>query len=57
MSPEVCQSEPYSNKSDVWSLGCIVYELCTLKHAFAGENLLSLVYKIVRESVEPIPNI
>lgn len=30
MSPEVCQSKPYNYTSDVWSLGCILYELCTL---------------------------
>lgn len=31
MSPEVCESKPYTYKSDVWSLGCVLYELCTLK--------------------------
>lgn len=30
MSPEVCQSKPYTYTSDVWALGCILYELCTL---------------------------
>lgn len=47
MSPEVCQSKPYAYSSDVWALGCILYELCTLKHAFQSENLLGLVFKIV----------
>jgi len=47
MSPEVCQNKPYTYKSDVWALGCILYELCTLKHAFNAENLLGLVFKIV----------
>ena len=56
MSPEVCQSKPYNYTSDVWSLGCILYELCTLKHAFSGENLLGLVFKIVQEKHEPIPD-
>ena len=31
MAPESCQSEPYTSKSDVWALGIILYELCTLK--------------------------
>jgi NIMA (never in mitosis gene a)-related kinase 1/4/5 len=44
MSPEVCQSKPYSYKSDIWALGCCLYELCTLKHAFDAKNLLGLVY-------------
>jgi NIMA (never in mitosis gene a)-related kinase len=57
MSPEVCENVPYSYKSDVWALGCVVYELCTLSHAFAANNLLGLVYKIVQEKQEPIPSI
>lgn len=57
MSPEVCQNDPYSFKSDVWALGCVLYELCTLKHAFSADNLLGLVYKIVRDTQDPIPSI
>ena len=55
MSPEVCQNKPYSYQSDIWALGCILYELCALKHAFHSENLLGLVYKIVQEEPEPLP--
>ena len=55
MSPEVCQNKPYSYKSDIWSLGCILYELCTLEHAFKANNLLGLVYKIIQEKQDPIP--
>lgn len=56
MSPEVCQNKPYSFKSDIWSLGCILYELCTLEHAFKANNLLGLVYKIIQEKQDPIPD-
>ena len=49
MAPEACQSEPYTSKSDVWALGCILYELCSLKKAFEADNLLGLVFKIVSE--------
>jgi NIMA (never in mitosis gene a)-related kinase len=31
MSPEVCENKPYTFKSDVWALGCVLYEMCTLK--------------------------
>lgn len=55
MSPEVCENKPYTYKSDVWSLGCVLYELCMLKHAFSADNLLGLVYKIVSDKYEPIP--
>jgi len=57
MSPEVCRSEPYSYRSDIWALGCILYEMCMLKHAFESENLLGLVYKIVSDNYDPIPKI
>ena len=56
MSPEACQSNPYTSKSDVWSLGCILHELCTLDHAFKADNLLGLVFKIVQEEPPPIPD-
>ena len=57
MSPEVVENRPYSAKSDVWALGCILYELCTLKHAFVADNLLGLVFKILRERYEAIPSV
>lgn len=38
LSPELCEEKPYNNKSDIWSLGCILYELCTLNHPFTAMN-------------------
>eukprot|EP00930_Biecheleria_cincta_P096764 TRINITY_DN8855_c0_g1_i1.p1 TRINITY_DN8855_c0_g1~~TRINITY_DN8855_c0_g1_i1.p1 ORF type:complete len:1259 (+),score=208.04 TRINITY_DN8855_c0_g1_i1:84-3860(+) len=55
MSPEVCKAEPYGYKSDIWALGCVLYEMCMLKHAFESQSLLGLVYKIVSETYEAIP--
>lgn len=55
MSPEVCENKPYTFKSDVWSLGCVLYELCMLKHTFIADNLLGLVHKIVSGKYESIP--
>ena len=57
MAPESCQSEPYTSKSDVWALGVILYELCTLKQPFSADNLLGLVFKIVQDQPDPIPSI
>lgn len=56
MAPEACQSEPYTSKSDVWALGVILYELCTLKKPFEADNLLGLVFKIVSDPVPPLSN-
>jgi serine/threonine protein kinase len=55
MAPEVCTNQPYTYKSDVWSLGCVMYELCTLRHAFSAESLLGLLYQIVQGTFPPIP--
>lgn len=51
MLTTVCiQDKPYGPKSDVWALGCVLYELCTLRHAFDGGSLPALVIKILRLS-------
>lgn len=56
LSPEICENKPYNNKSDVWSLGCVLYELSSLKHAFEASNIKSLIFKILKGSVPQIPN-
>ena len=38
LSPELCEEKPYNHKSDIWSLGCVLYELCTFKHPFEAKN-------------------
>ncbi|KAL8428698.1 hypothetical protein ACSSS7_007042 [Eimeria intestinalis] len=43
-SPELCQQNHYSFPSDVWSLGCIVYELCALAVPFRAQDLKSLTH-------------
>ena len=56
LSPELCGDKPYNNKSDVWALGCILYELCTFKHAFTAKSQAGLILKILKENPEPIGN-
>jgi len=41
LSPEIWENNPYNNKSDLWAMGCVLYEMTTLKHAFeAGTKKL-----------------
>ena len=57
MSPELFRNKPYSYKSDVWSLGCILYELCNFKHAFDAQSYNALAMKILNGKYAPINNI
>ncbi len=45
-SPEICENKPYNNKSDIWALGCVLYEMTTLKHAF---QVLQIFRKFINE--------
>lgn len=47
---------PYNQKSDVWSLGCILYEMVTLRHAFDSNSMKGLVLKILRGTYPEIPS-
>lgn len=55
LSPELCEGKPYNQKSDIWALGCVLYELATLKRAFEAPNLPAVVLKIMRGNYDPIP--
>ncbi|XP_024602249.1 serine/threonine-protein kinase Nek4 isoform X3 [Neophocaena asiaeorientalis asiaeorientalis] len=55
MSPELFSNKPYNYKSDVWALGCCVYEMATLKHAFNAKDMNSLVYQIIEGKLPPMP--
>ena len=54
ISPEMCEDKPYNQKSDVWALGCILYELCTFRHPFDATNQAALFLKILKNNPEPI---
>ncbi len=55
LSPEIVQNRPYSFKSDIWSLGVLLYEMCALKMPFDAQNLPLLSLKIIRCSYNPLP--
>lgn len=54
LSPEICQDQPYNQRSDIWSLGCMLYEIVTLNHAFDATSMKGLVMKILRGNYPPI---
>eukprot|EP00026_Physarum_polycephalum_P005107 Phypoly_transcript_05135.p1 GENE.Phypoly_transcript_05135~~Phypoly_transcript_05135.p1 ORF type:complete len:513 (+),score=92.20 Phypoly_transcript_05135:360-1898(+) len=56
MSPELFDNKPYNYKSDVWSLGCCVYEMTALRHAFDAKEMPTLIMKILKENPAPIPS-
>ncbi|KAF3844796.1 hypothetical protein F7725_007959 [Dissostichus mawsoni] len=48
MSPELCQGTKYNFKSDIWAMGCVIFEVLTLTRTFDATNPLNLCVKIVQ---------
>ncbi|KAI1391963.1 kinase-like protein [Hypoxylon trugodes] len=57
MSPEICAAERYTLKSDIWSLGCIIYELCAREPPFNAKTHFQLIQKIKEGKVPALPNV
>ncbi|KAL4435377.1 hypothetical protein ABPG74_022860 [Tetrahymena malaccensis] len=55
MSPEQIQEKKYNEKSDIWSAGCLLYEMAALKPPFEATNHLSLAIKIKSGKFERLP--
>ena len=53
-SPEVWKDNPYSYKSDLWSIGCVIYELCALRPPFQGKDLDELYENVCKGKPERI---
>lgn len=54
-SPEVWKDKPYDGRSDIWSLGCVLYEITTLKPPFTAKDMKSLYVKVIRGYYPSIP--
>ena len=51
-----CEGLQYDQKSDVWALGCVLYELLALRRAFSAPSLPALVRRIVAADYPPPPS-
>ena len=56
LSPEIIENRPYSFKSDIWSLGVLLYELCVHSPPFTADSMHFLALRIVRGNYKPIPS-
>ena len=54
MSPEICNAEQYSLHSDIWALGCIMYELCSKEPPFNAKTHLELIQRIRSGKIIPL---
>jgi NIMA (never in mitosis gene a)-related kinase len=54
MAPEVVQRNLYSFSVDIWSFGCVMYQLIMRKLPFVGKNIFELSKKIVEGKYPPL---
>lgn len=55
MSPELHSNIAYNNKCDVWALGCVLFEICCLRHAFSGRTMTDVRTKVLANSPGRLP--
>ena len=55
MSPEQINETKYDEKTDIWSAGCVLYEMVALRPPFKATNQLALAQKIIEGKTERIP--
>lgn len=56
MAPEICRNESYGPKTDIWALGCILYEIATFRKPFEDINAHLVFEKILHKECDPLPD-
>ena len=55
-SPEVWKDRPYDSKSDMWSLGCVIYEMASLKPPFRANDMDGLYNRVIKGVYKRLPS-
>ena len=55
-SPEVWKDKPYDSKSDIWSMGCVIYEMAALTPPFQADDMQGLYKKVIKGIYPRIPD-
>lgn len=55
LAPEICEDKPYSWGSDIWAMGCVLFETCSLHVPFEAQSLQGLMERICHGRVPSIP--
>eukprot|EP00941_MAST-03F_sp_MAST-3F-sp1_P001371 g1371.t1 len=54
LSPELCEGNPYDERSDVWALGCVAFEMCALRKPFRARSIPALIRAITKTDPKPM---
>ncbi len=57
MSPEQLEDGVFTSKTDIWALGCLLYEICTFANPFQGNNAFEIGNKIREGKIKSLPTI
>ena len=56
LAPEIWMDKPCSKATDVWAIGCILYEMCALQVPFLAEEIGVLEERVLKDKLPPLPH-